>query len=78
MERRPFVSFHIQRERLMTLFQCKASHCLYQHVKSKLLILKDVNDTSERGVKLPQDFHVLPTVEEDQKQVLLRCSQEHR
>lgn len=37
-----------------------------------------VNDTAERGVKLMQDFHGLMTVDEEQKQFLLRCVQEHR
>jgi len=37
-----------------------------------------VNDTAERCVKLIHDFHGLITVEEEQKQFLLRCVQEHR
>lgn len=37
-----------------------------------------VNDTAERAVKLMQDFHGLITVEEEQKQFLLRCVKEHR
>lgn len=40
--------------------------------------LSVVNDTAERGVKLMQDFHGLITAEEEQKQFLLRCVQEHR
>lgn len=46
--------------------------------KQKLLKLRAVNDTAERAVKLMQDFHGLITVEEEQKQFLLRCVQEHR
>ncbi|CAG9792723.1 unnamed protein product [Diatraea saccharalis] len=37
-----------------------------------------VNDTAERAVKLMQDFNGLITAEEEQKQFLLRCVQEHR
>lgn len=50
----------------------------YQHAKRKLLKLKAVNDTAERAVKLMQDFHGLLTVQEEQKQFLLRCVEEHR
>lgn len=41
-------------------------------------ILAVVKDTAERGVKLMKDFHGLITLEEEQKQFLLRCVQEHR
>lgn len=50
----------------------------FQKAKMKLLTLRAVNDTAERAVKLMQDFHGLITVEEEQKQFLLRCVQEHR
>lgn len=50
----------------------------FQQAKKKLLGLKAVNDTAERAVKLMQDFHGLITVQEEQKQFLLRCVQEHR
>jgi len=46
--------------------------------KNALSTLTVVNDTAERGVKLMQDFHGLITIEEEQKQFLLRCVQEHR
>jgi len=46
--------------------------------KNAVSTLTVVNDTSERGVKLMQDFHGLITVDEEQKQFLLRCVQEHR
>lgn len=50
----------------------------FQKAKRKLLSLKAVNDTAERAVKLMQDFHGLITVQEEQKQFLFRCVQEHR
>lgn len=46
--------------------------------KSTVSLLRVVNDTAERAVKLIKDFHALITVEEEQKQYLLRCVQEHR
>ncbi|XP_023218454.1 uncharacterized protein LOC111620698 [Centruroides sculpturatus] len=46
--------------------------------KRKVLFLKAVNDTAERAVKLVQDFHGLITADEEQKQFLLHCVQEHR
>jgi hypothetical protein len=50
----------------------------YLNAKSKVTSLKAVNDTAERAVKLMQDFHGLVTTEEEQKQFLLRCVQEHK
>ncbi|XP_060809908.1 uncharacterized protein LOC132904007 [Amyelois transitella] len=50
----------------------------YLEAKVKLSTLKTVNDTAERAVKLMQDFHGLITIEEEQKQFLLRFVQEHR
>ncbi|XP_053948286.1 uncharacterized protein LOC128856887 [Anastrepha ludens] len=44
----------------------------FLQAKKKLLGLKAVNDTAERAVKLMQDFHGLITVQEEQKQFLLR------
>lgn len=46
--------------------------------KHTVSLIKAVNDTAERAVKLMQDFHGLITVKEEQKQYLLRCVQEHR
>ncbi|CAG9783921.1 unnamed protein product [Diatraea saccharalis] len=46
--------------------------------KKRISRLKVVNDTAERAVKLMQDFNGLITAEEEQKQFLLRCVQEHR
>ncbi|GBN17378.1 hypothetical protein AVEN_91895-1 [Araneus ventricosus] len=40
--------------------------------------LRVVNDTAERGVKLMQDFNGLLTVDEEQKQFLLQCVEDHR
>src|SRR5215469_11455777 len=50
----------------------------FQQAKKKVQTLRAVNDTAERAVKLMQDFHGLITVEEEQKQFLLCCIQEHR
>jgi hypothetical protein len=50
----------------------------YLNTKSEVTSLKAVNDTAERAVKLMQDFHRLVTAEEEQKQFLLRCVQEHK
>ncbi|GBM23580.1 hypothetical protein AVEN_196653-1 [Araneus ventricosus] len=40
--------------------------------------LRVVNDTAERGVKLIQDFNGLLTVDEEQRQFLLQCVEDHR
>lgn len=50
----------------------------FRKAKNNVLSLRAVNDTAERAVKLMQDFHGLITAEEEQKQFLLRCVQEHR
>ena len=50
----------------------------FVEAKKKVFSLKAVNDTAERAVKLMQDFHGLITADEEQKQFLLRCVQEHR
>ncbi|GBP43740.1 hypothetical protein EVAR_29722_1 [Eumeta japonica] len=46
--------------------------------KEQMMTLIAVNDTAEREVKLMQDFLGKITVEEEQKQFLLPCEQEHR
>lgn len=46
--------------------------------KSKVIHLKAVNDSAERAVNLMQQFHGLLTVQEEQKQYLLQCVEEHR
>ncbi|XP_074115095.1 uncharacterized protein LOC141537816, partial [Cotesia typhae] len=50
----------------------------FLEARRRLSRLKVENDTAERAVKLMQDFNGLITAEEDQKQFLLRCVQEHR
>ncbi|GBN24901.1 hypothetical protein AVEN_238801-1 [Araneus ventricosus] len=40
--------------------------------------LRVFNDTAERGVKLMQDFNGLLTADEEQKQFLLQCVEDHR
>lgn len=50
----------------------------FVEAKKKVSSLKAVNDTAERAVKLMQNFHGLITADEEQKQFLLRCVQEHR
>lgn len=50
------------------------------YIKAREFIsdLKPINDVAERSVKLMQDFHGLITADEEQKQCLLQCVQEHR
>ncbi|XP_017468775.1 PREDICTED: uncharacterized protein LOC108360842 [Rhagoletis zephyria] len=50
----------------------------FLEAKRRISYLSVVNDTAERAVKLMQDFNGLITAEEEQKQFLLRCVQEHR
>lgn len=50
----------------------------FLEARRRISRLKVVNDTAERAVKLMQDFNRLITAEEEQKQFLLRCVQEHR
>lgn len=50
----------------------------FLEAKRKISLLRVVNDTAERAVKLVQDFHGLITADEEQKQFLLRCVEEHR
>ncbi|GBP13817.1 hypothetical protein EVAR_8032_1 [Eumeta japonica] len=50
----------------------------FLEAKRRIRRLKFINDPAERAVKLMQDFNGLITPEEDQKQFLLRCVQEHR
>ena len=52
--------------------------CNFCESKKKVFTLKAVNDTAERAVKLMQDFHGKITANEEQKQYLLCCVQEHR
>ncbi|GBP68430.1 G-protein-signaling modulator 2 [Eumeta japonica] len=58
-------------------FSSWPSNTSFLRVKEQMMTLRAVNDTAERAVKLMQDFHEKITVEEEQKQVLLRCVQEH-
>lgn len=53
-------------------------YVVFMEAKRKVDCLKAVNDSAERAVKLMQDFHGKITVNEEQKQYLLRCVQEHR
>ncbi|CAH1647379.1 unnamed protein product [Spodoptera littoralis] len=55
-----------------------SNNAIFLQVKAQMLKLRAVNDTAERAVKLMQDFHGKITVDEEQKQFLLRCIQEHR
>ncbi|CAK1594892.1 unnamed protein product [Parnassius mnemosyne] len=58
-----------------TLWSNNAS---FQEARKKVSALTVVKDVAERAIKLMQDFHGLITVEEEQKQFLLRCVQDHR
>ena len=40
--------------------------------------LRVVNDTAERGVKLIQDFNGLLTCDDEQREFLLHCVEDHR
>lgn len=40
--------------------------------------LKIVNDTAERAVKLMEEYNSTLTLDEEQKQFILKCVQEHR
>ncbi|XP_046409261.1 uncharacterized protein LOC124174209 [Ischnura elegans] len=63
------------------LHECPAtwsSNASFQEARKKVSTLRAVNDAAERAVKLIQDYHGVITVEEEQKQFLLRCVQEHR
>ncbi|GBL83479.1 hypothetical protein AVEN_196337-1 [Araneus ventricosus] len=53
-----------------------ANNTSFLDAKKTVSMLRAVNDTAERAVKMMQDFHGLITVEEEQKQFLLRCVQE--
>ncbi|XP_046408122.1 uncharacterized protein LOC124172701 [Ischnura elegans] len=55
-----------------------SSNASFQEARKKVSTLRAVNDAAERAVKLIQDYHGVITVEEEQKQFLLRCVQEHR
>ncbi|GBN09789.1 hypothetical protein AVEN_160265-1 [Araneus ventricosus] len=54
-----------------------ANDASFLDAKKTVSMLRAVNDTTGRAVKMVQDFHGLITVEEEQKQFLLRCVQEH-
>ncbi|GBM87709.1 hypothetical protein AVEN_57226-1 [Araneus ventricosus] len=54
-----------------------ANNVSFLNAKKTVSMLRAVNDTAETAVKMMQDFHGLITVEEEQKQFLLRCVQEH-
>lgn len=54
------------------------NNAAFLEAKRRISYLRVVNDTAERAVKLMQDFNGLITAEEEQKQFLLRCVQEHR
>lgn len=54
------------------------NHISFVNGKELIKSLKIVNDTAERGVKLMADFNEALTVNEEQKQYVLQCVQEHR
>jgi len=47
-------------------------------VKKIINSLKIVNDTAERAVKLMEEYNSTLTLDEEQKQFILKCVQEHR
>ncbi|CAI6370256.1 unnamed protein product [Macrosiphum euphorbiae] len=50
------------------------------YINGKKIInsLKIVNDTAERAVKLMEEYNSTLTLDEEQKQFILKCVQEHR
>lgn len=50
----------------------------YLNTKEIFQNLTAINDTAERCVKLIQDFNGLLTTDEEQKQSLLQCVEDHR
>lgn len=54
------------------------NNAAFLEAKRKVSLLRVVNDAAERAVKLVEDFHGLITADEEQKQFLLRCVEEHR
>ena len=61
------------------LYKCSSSwetNAIFLEAKNAVYLNKAVNDTAEKAVKLTQDFQTLITVEEEQKQYLLRCVRE--
>lgn len=73
-----FSRFHID----TTFLRCDPStwDTEINFINGKNLInsLKVVNDTAERAVKLMEDFNESLTINEEQKQYVLQCVQEHR
>ncbi|XP_050066221.1 uncharacterized protein LOC126555325 [Aphis gossypii] len=54
------------------------NHISFVNGKELIKSIKIVNDTAERGVKLMAEFNEALTVNEEQKQYVLQCVQEHR
>lgn len=54
------------------------NNAAFLEAKRRISCLRVVNDTAERTVKLIQDLNRLIKADEEQKQFLLRCVQEHR
>lgn len=50
----------------------------YLRARSTLSSITVVNDTAERGVKLMLDFNGLFAANEEQKQYVLHCVEDHR
>ncbi|XP_017475134.1 PREDICTED: uncharacterized protein LOC108365587 [Rhagoletis zephyria] len=73
-----FSRFKVDSSFLQANLSSWEENAAYVEAKKKFLSLKAVNGTAERAVKLMQDFHGLITADEEQKQFLLRCAQEHR
>lgn len=63
---------------LLTNVSSWPNNAAFLEAKTKVSLLRVVNDAAERAVKLTQDFHGLITADEEQKQFLLRCVEEHR
>ena len=73
-----YVRFKINSNFLQSDVSSWSENDLYLKDKSQLETLKAIKDIAERAVMLMQDFYGLLTADEEQKQFLLRCVQEHR
>lgn len=73
-----FDRLHINTDFLQHCPSSWNSNTSFQEAKKVLKMIKPVNDAAERSVKLMEDFHGLLTIDEEQRQFLLRCVQDTR
>lgn len=73
-----FERLHLKTDFLQQCPSTWNSNSSFQDAKNILKTIKPVNDAAERSVKLMQDFHGQLTIDEEQKQFVLRCVQDTR